>query len=64
MSDFYWVLHDEAGSDLRSSERFESKEDAEQWMGREWSSLLEEGAETVTLFEGDKKHYRMGLRSE
>jgi hypothetical protein len=62
MGDFFWVLHDVAGTDLRSTERFESKEDAEAWMGREWSGLLDEGAESVTLFEADSKHYRMGLR--
>jgi hypothetical protein len=62
MGDFYWVLHDLSGTDLRSTERFADKEEAEAWMGREWSGLLDEGAESVTLFEGDSKHYRMGLR--
>lgn len=64
MGDFYWVLHDASGTDLRSTEQFPSKEEAEAWMGREWSALLDEGAETVTLFEGDSKHYNMGLRAE
>jgi len=62
MADFRWVLHDEAGTDLRSTERFATKEEAESWMGAEWASLLAEGAESVSLFEDDTKHYQMGLR--
>jgi hypothetical protein len=57
-----WVLHDASGSDLRSSEDFDSKDEAEAWMGAEWAALLEEGAETVSLMDGDERLYRMGLR--
>lgn len=64
MSDFFWVVHDEAGSDIRTTERFETKAEAEEWMGREWSGLLTEGGESVSLFEGERKHYQMGLRAE
>lgn len=64
MGDFHWVLHDAAGNDLRTSERFPTKDEAEAWMGREWAALLDEGAETVSLVEGDSTHYRMGLRAE
>ena len=59
---FRWVLHDAAGTDLRGTEDFASKDDAEAWMGAEWAGLLEEGAETVSLMEGDDRLYRMGLR--
>ena len=59
---FRWVLHDSEGTDLRSSEDFESQADAEAWMGERWQSLLDEGAETVTLLEDDAKVYKMGLR--
>jgi hypothetical protein len=59
---FRWVLHDVEGTDLRSSEDFESQADAEAWMGERWQSLLDEGAETVTLMDDDTKLYRMGLQ--
>jgi hypothetical protein len=64
MDDFDWILHDEAGRDLRSTEAFPSKEEAEAWMGAHWSELLDEGAESVTLRHGDESLYRMGLREE
>jgi hypothetical protein len=64
MDDFGWILHDEAGRDLRSTESFPSKEEAEAWMGAHWSELLDEGAESVTLRSGDESLYRMGLREE
>ena len=59
-----WLLHDAQGNDLRSTESFESKEAAEAWMGGHWSELLDEGAETVSLMQGDDCEYRMGLRAE
>lgn len=59
-----WVLHDDSGKDLRSTEEFESQEAAEEWMGDRWSELLEEGAGSVSL-EGDGTTiYTMGLRPE
>ena len=59
---FRWILHDESGADLRATEEFESQAEAEGWMGTDWASLLEEGAESVTLMDGDQKVYKMGLR--
>jgi hypothetical protein len=60
---FSWVLHDPSGTDLRSSEEFATKDEAEAWMGTEWAALLEEGAETVSLMDGGERLYRMGLRA-
>lgn len=59
-----WVLHDAAGVALRETESFDSKEAAEAWMGTEWSTLLEEGAEEVSLVDDvtGNVYYRMGLR--
>ena len=61
MSDFKWVLHDAAGADLRASESFASKDEAEAWMGAEWSALRAEGAESVSLTENGEVVYRMSL---
>jgi len=59
---FRWVLHDLQGADLRPTEDFDSQEAAEAWMGTNWSSLLDEGAESVSLMNGDDRVYKMGLR--
>jgi len=61
MADFTWTLQDSNGKDLRTSEAFTTKEEAEAWMGAEWSSLRDEGGEYVLLKQGDDVVYRMGL---
>lgn len=62
MSDVRWVLKDAQGEATRSTEAFSSREEAEAWMGTEWASLLEEGAESVVLMDDDAIVYEMGLR--
>ncbi len=62
MADFVWKLHGPAGEDLRATTPFATQADAEAWMGEQWASLLDEGAETVSLVSGDETLYRMGLR--
>ena len=62
MSDWRWLLHDPSGAEMRATEPFASKEEAEAWMGEQWRSLLDEGAETVSLVSNGEHHYRMGLR--
>ena len=61
MADFTWTLQDSDGKDLRTSEAFTTKEQAEAWMGAEWSALRDEGGEYVLLKQGDDVVYRMGL---
>lgn len=61
MTDFTWTVQDAAGTDLRSTQGFSTKEEAEAWMGAEWSALRDEGGEFVVLKEGDDLVYRMGL---
>jgi hypothetical protein len=61
MDDFTWTLQDSDGKDLRTSEAFTTKEQAEAWMGAEWSALRDEGGEYVLLKQGDDVVYRMGL---
>jgi hypothetical protein len=61
MADFTWTLQGSDGKDLRTSEAFTTKEEAEAWMGAEWSALRAEGGEYVLLKEGDDVVYRMGL---
>ena len=62
MTAWRWVLNDASGGELRTTETFASKEEAEAWMGSHWSALLDEGGETVTLMTDETSVYRMGLR--
>ncbi|MGI8407760.1 MAG: hypothetical protein ACR2L3_04550 [Actinomycetota bacterium] len=61
MPEYVWVLLAADGVEMRSSEVFPSKEEAEAWMGREWSALLEEGAGLVLLRMGGEQLYEMEL---
>ena len=61
MADFTWTLQDGDGKELHTSDAFPTKEEAEAWMGAEWSALRAEGGEYVLLREGDDVVYRMGL---
>ncbi|MEX0832322.1 MAG: hypothetical protein WD757_06105 [Actinomycetota bacterium] len=61
MTFVWWFLNSE-GNSVGSSEPFEDRESAEQWMGRSWQKLLGDGVEKVELFEEDRRLYRMGLR--
>ena len=61
MSSFAWIVQSEAGEDLRTVEPFDTKEEAEAWMGREWQTLVDEGGGFVVLTSGDETLYRMSL---
>jgi hypothetical protein len=61
MAAYTWTLQDESGAVLRTTEAFGSKEEAEAWMGAEWSELRDEGAEYVLLAADGEPLYRMGL---
>lgn len=58
---YTWTLIDAGGSEMRTSEGFESQEAAEAWMGSEWAALRDEGAEYVSLRCDGEQIYRMGL---
>jgi hypothetical protein len=60
----HWILQDRDGEELRSTERFDSRIAAEEWLGRRWSSLLDEGAESVVLMAGGGVVYEMSLRAD
>lgn len=64
MPPFRWTLLDAAGAELRSSEDFATKEDAEAWMSAHWSELLDEGADSVRLTDDAAVLYDMSLQAE
>ena len=61
MGAFRWVLLDDGGRELRSTEGFDSQAEAEQWMGAEWQSLAGEGAASVSLRDESREIYEMSL---
>jgi competence protein ComEC len=61
MSEYVWVVQDEAGKELRTTETFPSQAEAESWMGSVWSGLADEGGAFVVLKTGDETVYRMSL---
>ncbi|MFN2525088.1 MAG: hypothetical protein ABR505_02320 [Actinomycetota bacterium] len=64
MAEFRWGFRDASGADAGSSQTFDSKEQAEEWMGQRWADLLAGGTETVTLMSNGEDLYEMGLRAE
>jgi hypothetical protein len=65
-----WRLLDVSGAEVEvtgvgdgSSPRFLSQSEAETWVGEVWRELLDGGAESVVLLEGDREVYGpMSLR--
>jgi hypothetical protein len=57
-----WILRDAADHPLRTTDGWDSKAEAEEWLGQHWRSLLDEGAESVSLVEDAHEEYTMGLR--
>jgi hypothetical protein len=64
MSEWRWTMLDSSGTELRSSETFDSKQAAEQWLTATWRGLLDEGARSVSLTENGREEYRMGLTEQ
>ena len=64
VDDYFWTTQDSTGEDIDRSQAFPSKADAEDWMGTAWRGLLDAGGKTVTLFNGDRKLYTMGLEAK
>jgi hypothetical protein len=59
-----WEYLDAAGQVVGRSEAFESRSDAESWIGEGFGDLLEQGIERVRLFDGASERYVMSLRPE
>jgi hypothetical protein len=64
MTPFAWIVHDADGRDLRTTEPFATREEAEAWLGAEWRTLTEESGHSVSLVQDRKIVYRMSLRAE
>ena len=52
-----WRLEKADGKNIGTSESFDSRGDAESWVGEEFEELLEKGIDQVTLYDGDTEVY-------
>lgn len=54
-----WQYEDETGAtvDFPRSEDFESRSDAESWLGEHFAELADQAVAAVTLLDGEKKVY-------
>lgn len=52
-----WTFESSAGTVVGRSEVFESRADAESWVGEAFGELVEDGVDQVRLFDGDKEIY-------
>jgi hypothetical protein len=60
-----WTLETATGDAVGMSEPFDSRSDAESWVGESFGELLEQGIDQVRLFDGDTEVYGpMSLHTE
>ncbi|MCL3818416.1 hypothetical protein [Aeromicrobium wangtongii] len=52
-----WAYETSAGDVIGRSEVFESRSDAESWVGEAFGDLLEDGVDQVRLFDGEAEVY-------
>ncbi len=52
-----WSLENADGESVGTSENFDSRSDAESWVGESFGELVEQGVEQVRLFDGDIEVY-------
>ncbi len=60
-----WTFENSAGEARGRSEPFDSRSDAESWVGETFGDLLEKGIDQVRLFDGETEVYGpMSLHAE
>lgn len=52
-----WLLETADGQERGRSEEFESRGDAESWLGEAYPELLEDGVDQARLYEDDTEVY-------
>lgn len=52
-----WRLETADGESVGTSEPFDSRSDAESWVGEAFAELIEQGVDQVRLFEDDTEIY-------
>jgi hypothetical protein len=54
---WFWTFEGEDGKPLGQSDTFDSRGDAETWIGEMFADLLDDGVAQVRLFDGVKEIY-------
>ncbi|HUQ00305.1 MAG TPA: hypothetical protein VM093_07570 [Aeromicrobium sp.] len=54
---WFWTFESSKGEPVGQSETFDSRSDAETWIGEMFSDLLDDGVAQVRLFDGVKEAY-------
>ncbi|MGI9084471.1 MAG: hypothetical protein ACR2FE_04180 [Aeromicrobium sp.] len=52
-----WTLEKDDGESVGRSESFDSRSDAESWVGESFGELVEQGVDQVRLLDGDTEVY-------
>ena len=52
-----WRLENADGDSVGTSDSFDSRSDAESWVGEAFDELIEQGVDQVRLFDGDTEVY-------
>ena len=52
-----WTLETATGESKGTSESFDSRSDAESWVGESFGELVDKGVDQVRLFDGDTEVY-------
>jgi hypothetical protein len=52
-----WTFESASGESVGKSETFDSRSDAESWVGEAFADLIEQGVDQVRLFDGDTEVY-------
>jgi hypothetical protein len=60
---WFWTFESQAGEPLGQSETFDSRSDAETWIGETFTDLLGRGVDRVRLLEGVTEVYEMSLEA-
>jgi hypothetical protein len=58
---WFWTFESASGEPVGQSEMFDSRSDAESWIGEAFPDLLERGIVRVRLLEGVQEIYEMSL---
>jgi len=61
---YKWLLRDGPRSVVGSSDDFDTQDAAEDWMGKEYKRLLDEGNLAASLMNGSEELYTMKLTPE
>jgi hypothetical protein len=58
---YHWIVYDTSGEEIRQTEDFNSRDDAEEWLRANWQAVVDQGGASVRLASEGTVVYDMGL---